>query len=86
MIAEDGVYKNIDKVENVGVRGEHIGSCPLIYSLVVIGERDMGFSLSWITVKDCKLSQVIQGLGLEATEKVEIFPESHISSAALMLR
>lgn len=43
----------------------------------------MGFSISWIAIKDRKLKQVIEELGLEATNESEEFPESDISGADL---
>jgi len=43
----------------------------------------MGFSISWIAVKDRKLNQVIEYLGIDSTNEVEEFPESDISGADL---
>lgn len=43
----------------------------------------MGFSISWIAIKDRRLKQVIEELGLDATNECEEFPESDISGADL---
>ncbi|MHC3994179.1 hypothetical protein ACXWTF_05075 [Thiomicrolovo sp. ZZH C-3] len=43
----------------------------------------MGFSISWIAVKDKTLDHVIEVLDLEKTGEIEEFPESEISGANL---
>lgn len=43
----------------------------------------MGVSISWIAIKDRKLNQVIEQLGIESTNKTEEFPESDICGANL---
>ncbi len=43
----------------------------------------MGFAISWIAIKDRKLEEVSESLGVEVTNKTEEFPESNISGVNL---